>query len=162
MRLRKISQYEVERHQPTPIGALPKDAIPARDNGQIVEPLPDTPDEPEPLVDLVFENMHIGHHNDQDDYNLITRRKEDSQPLAAIEYTVHNDKIYINNIVVKEGFRRMGIGTALLRELQKLDDLKGMQINWGLMTDDGYALKESLGNAENNYWYKTAAALLTI
>lgn len=39
----KKSQYEVEDFQPRPIPALPKNATPIRDNGKIVEPLPDDP-----------------------------------------------------------------------------------------------------------------------
>jgi len=39
----KLAQYSVDDYQPTPIPALPKDAIMPRDNGEIIEPLPDTP-----------------------------------------------------------------------------------------------------------------------
>jgi len=38
----------------------------------------------------------------------------------------------------------MGIGTALVKELQGPEMWEGLKINWGMMTDEGYALKQSM------------------
>ena len=137
----KKAQYEVEDYQATPIPSMPQAAMGIRDNGEIIDPLPDTP---EVSIDLAFENMHIDSHHGQDDYNLVARNQEDNAPMGLVEYTIYDAKIYINNMLVKEGFRRMGIGTAMINELKSLDITQGLKIHWGIMTDEGYALKQSL------------------
>ena len=136
------AQYSVDDYQPRPIPALPQNAMGVRDNGRIIEPLPITPELPK--FELKFENSHEDSHSGQDDYILFARNKEDNQPLGAIEYSIFRKKVYVNNMIVKEGYRRMGIGTALINELKNGEFTEGLEIKWGMMTEEGYALNQSL------------------
>ncbi len=94
----KKAQYEVEEYQSTPIPALPQAAGGIRDNGEIIDPLPLTPDKP--AISLSFENEHVNSYHEQDDYLLLAIDKESKQPLGGIEYSIFRHKTYINNILL--------------------------------------------------------------
>ena len=89
---------------------------------------------------LEFENQHVDCHSGQNDYNLIAKIKD--QPVGLIEYSEYMNEIYINNMIVHVDMRRRGIGTRMHQELKRL--YPNVQIHWGIVTDDGMALKESL------------------
>jgi len=61
---------------------------------------------------------------------------------GTLEYTVYEGKPSISMISVPEGSRRAGIGRALVQRLQS--QYPGVQIDWGMMTEDGAALRKSL------------------
>ncbi len=94
-------------------------------------------------TELVFENNHIDHYSEQNNYMLLAKDKNTMNPLGGIGYSEFQDEIYINYIEVKEEYKRMGIATALHKELQKINP--NMKINWGMTTDEGESFKESLG-----------------
>lgn len=142
----KISQYKIEEFQPTSIPAMPVAATPIRDSGEIIDPLPLTPNIAP--IKLSFENIHIDYAYGQNDYQLWATLQDTKEKVGAIQYAEYQGTIYIQNILVKPSYRRMGIGTALVKELEKinLSEFKNNPIKWGMMTDEGYALKKSLKN----------------
>ena len=75
---------------------------------------------------------------------LLAKDKETGNPLGGIEYSEFQDEIYINYMEIKEEYKRMGIATALYKELQRLNP--NMKINWGITTDEGESFKKSLGS----------------
>lgn len=92
------------------------------------------------VENLSFENNHINYHHQQNDYNLLA--KIGDQSVGIIEYSEYNDEIYINNILVSPQLRRQKIATRMFEELKRINH--NMPIHWGLMTDEGYKLKQSL------------------
>ena len=94
-------------------------------------------------IELVFENTHTDAYQGQNNYMLLARDKKTMNPLGGIEYSEFQDEIYINYMEVKEEYKRMGIATALHKELQQINP--DMKINWGMTTDEGESFKESLG-----------------
>jgi len=95
---------------------------------------------------LKFENMHMDHHNEQDDYILVAR--DNSQPVGAIEYSVFNDQVYINMIRVVPNRRRQGIASRLYKKLEEYNS--GLQINWGNSTNEGHDLYKSIFGENRN------------
>jgi hypothetical protein len=94
-------------------------------------------------IELVFENTHTDAYQGQNNYMLLAKDKKTMNPLGGIEYSEFQDEIHINYMEVKEEYKRMGIATALHRELQQINP--DMKINWGMTTDEGESFKESLG-----------------
>ena len=98
-------------------------------------------------LELSFENTHKDHHNGQDDFMLLARDKNNNNPIGGIEYSVFQDEIYINWMQVKKEYQRIGIGTSIYRELQRLNP--EVKINWGMTTDEGDKFKQNIaGNNE--------------
>lgn len=59
--------------------------------------------------------------------------------VGYVDYSLYEDEIHIKMIRVVEDSRRKGIATELLDRLRK--DNPGYALNWGMMTDEGAALK---------------------
>lgn len=97
-------------------------------------------------VALIFEHIHEDFHNDQNDYVLVTKDAQSGTPVGMIEYSEYKGEIYINNMLVKENLRRQGIGTQMVEEIKRE---YGTKVNWGMMTDSGSALYESMDNPTN-------------
>lgn len=64
------------------------------------------------------------------------------KPVGYIDYSVYDDKPYIQMIKVIDGEKRKGYGTQLVKNLQK--QYPNQEIDWGMMTDEGSALYKSL------------------
>jgi GNAT superfamily N-acetyltransferase len=93
---------------------------------------------------LSFENIHLDYHHGQNDFRLLA--KIDDDPVGGIDYSEFKGSLHISYILVKPSRRRKGIATALVRELERLNETEfdGQPIRWGMMTPEGAALKESL------------------
>ena len=89
---------------------------------------------------LKFENNHIDHHNGQDDYNLLAKLNGES--VGIIEYSEYRDEIFLNNMLVRPSLRRQKIATKMMMELKRL--YPNSPIHWGIMSDAGFGLKQSL------------------
>lgn len=66
----------------------------------------------------------------------------DDKIVGCIQYTVYDDKPYIQMIKVAEDERRKGYGTKLIKALQK--EYPNSEIDFGMTTDDGTKLVNSL------------------
>ena len=66
----------------------------------------------------------------------------DDKIVGCIQYTVYDDKPYIQMIKVAEDERRKGYGTKLIKALQK--QYPNSEIDFGMTTDDGTKLVNSL------------------
>lgn len=66
----------------------------------------------------------------------------DGKVRGTLEYTEYNDEPSISMIDVAEDSQRQGYATQLVQELQRTFPDK--EIDWGMMTDEGAALRKSL------------------
>ena len=66
----------------------------------------------------------------------------DNKPVGYIDYSVYDDKPYIEMIKVLDGEKRKGYGTELIKQLQR--QYPDNEIDFGMMTDEGSALYKSL------------------
>lgn len=66
----------------------------------------------------------------------------DKEPVGTLQYTVFRDEPSISMIDVPEQHRRRGIGMSLVKELQR--QFPDTEIEWGMLTPEGAALKQSL------------------
>ena len=73
---------------------------------------------------------------------------ENDEELGYIDYSVYNDVPYINYIKVSPEYRRQGIATKLLKELQR--QFPNTEIDWGMTTKDGTALKNKITTRVEN------------
>ena len=64
--------------------------------------------------------------------------------LGKIDYWIYDDEIHVSFIEVNEKFRRQGVGDLLLKTLKKIH--KGMKINYGMLTADGFLFLKGTGN----------------
>ena len=62
--------------------------------------------------------------------------------VATLEFSEYNDEPYVNMIKVNEKYRRKGIGTKLLKQLQEM--FPNNEIHMGMETEEGAKLIESL------------------
>lgn len=96
---------------------------------------------------LTFQHIHEDYHNGQHDYVLAAYSAETQQPVGMVEYSLYQDDIYINNMLVKQDLRRQKIGTQMIEEMKR--EYPDSKINWGMMTPDGSKLYNSISNPEN-------------
>jgi hypothetical protein len=66
----------------------------------------------------------------------------DNDDVGTLEFSVFNEEPYVNMIKVKENYRRQGIATGLIKELQR--KFPDTEIHMGMSTIDGSKLLESL------------------
>lgn len=59
-----------------------------------------------------------------------------------VDFTVFNERVSISMIKTLEAYRRKGVGKFLIVELQK--EYPDVELDWGYMTPEGAALKNSL------------------
>lgn len=93
---------------------------------------------------LTFENIHTDYAHGQHEYQLWA--KLNGEEVGAIQYVMCRGEISIQNMLVKPEHRRQGIATALMKELKKFNQEEGNgdPVNWGVLTDEGFAFKKSL------------------
>ena len=94
-------------------------------------------------LELKFENNHRDAYRGQNYYTLLAR-DNNNVPIGGIDYSEFEDQIYIDYIEVLKQYQRQGIGSKLYNKLVEL--WPNYKINWGMMTEEGYSLKESLKN----------------
>lgn len=93
---------------------------------------------------ITFSDETIGAHSGQTDN--ILKATANGKEVGSIEYTVFNGSPQISMISVADGFQRKGIATELVKQLQRT--FPDAEIDWGMMTKDGTALKNSLKSIE--------------
>ena len=87
-----------------------------------------------------FRTESRGYLSGQTDHTLTLR--EGGREVGAVDYSVYGGKPAIQMIRVPESERRKGYGRRLVQRLQT--EFPGTEIEWGGLTDDGAALKNSL------------------
>jgi N12 class adenine-specific DNA methylase/GNAT superfamily N-acetyltransferase len=91
--------------------------------------------------EYTIEDNYIDYHDGQHDY-IIQVNEADKKTSAYLEYSVYEDKPYINYIFVENEKRRQGLGRNMVQFLQQ--KYPNIEIEWGYMTDDGIALKNAV------------------
>lgn len=89
---------------------------------------------------LIFKNEVKGAHSGQIDVTLFAY--ENGEMVGYVDYSIYKGSPHIDLIEVKKEYRGRGIGKDLILELTKTYDYD--TIEWGMMTDDGYKLQQSL------------------
>lgn len=70
---------------------------------------------------------------------LLLAYDTDNRAVGYIEYVLFDGAVHIHMIQVAETLRRQGIATAMYSYLKTVEE-KDKPIEWGTMTDDGWAL----------------------
>lgn len=87
---------------------------------------------------------HHGSHHGQHDLSLVMTHGEDA--VARIDYSEFERVPLIQYIWVEPHHRRRGLATALLHRLQR--EYPTTEIDWGSLTTEGAAFKQSLSFVE--------------
>tara|TARA_Y100000310_G_scaffold55023_1_gene50440 strand:+ start:20425 stop:20757 length:333 start_codon:yes stop_codon:yes gene_type:complete len=98
-------------------------------------------------VELVFEHIHEDFHSGQHNYVMSAKEAITLQLVGMVEYSIYEEEVYVNDMLVKQDLRRQGIGTQMINELKR--EYPEGRINWGMKTPDGSALYESMENPTN-------------
>lgn len=99
--------------------------------------------------DLEFREEMVSFSDGQSDLELGVYNK-DNKIEGLLEYSDYEGVPYIKHIEVVPDSRGKGIGKDLIRKLQ--EDYPNSQIEWGMLTDKGAALKESLERELKDIW----------
>jgi GNAT superfamily N-acetyltransferase len=94
---------------------------------------------------LIFNDETTNSYSGQTNH-LLTAKTSDGLLAGYIEYAVFDSTPSISMIKVPENMRRQGYGKALIHELQ--NRFPNTEISWGMTTDDGEALYNSLNMVE--------------
>ena len=82
----------------------------------------------------------VGSHHGQADMIMIASIGD--TVAGTLEFSVFSEEPYVNMIKVNDPYKRQGIATTMLKELQKL--FPGTEIHMGMSTEDGSKLLESI------------------
>ena len=93
---------------------------------------------------LTQRTEHVGHAYGQDDY-MMTAYTKDGQIAATLNYSVFEDKPYIDMVEAQQ--HGLGAGKSLVQSLANEYGYKN--ILWGMMTEDGYKLQKKLDGEYN-------------
>lgn len=92
------------------------------------------------LQPVTIRTESIGSHHGQSDMIMIASLNDNN--VGTLEFTIFNDEPYVNMIKVKEEYRRRGIATLLMKELQK--KFPDTEIHIGMTMPEGNKLIESI------------------
>lgn len=102
---------------------------------------------PEEMLNMRFYDNVTDAHNGQIDGTLWAIREDfdwdnptPETVFGKIDWVKYNGVTTIQMIQVNERFRRRGVGTALVRELERLHD----NVEWSLTTSEGEALRQAI------------------
>jgi GNAT superfamily N-acetyltransferase len=92
------------------------------------------------LEDIVITNEMRGYHSGQKDLSL--RAYLNNKLIGYIDYVEYKDDVIINMIEIHDNYKRKGVGKKLIYRLQ--DMYPENEIEWGMLTDEGSMLYQSL------------------
>lgn len=113
--------------------------------------------EPEPTADKpdkeikILEELLDAHHG-QIDMRMTAYKGEES--VGYLQYSLYEDVPSIMNMETLSPYRRQGIATRLLRQLQA--QYPAVEIEWGILTDEGKALYDAVTYSVENEDYSRA------
>jgi len=90
--------------------------------------------------ELQFKDHLMDNYSGQSNMRLLAER--DGKVCGGIDYVIFGDEVSVSMIEVDENERRKGVGTALLKELQRLYPDKDLNMGW--FTEDGAKLWNSI------------------
>lgn len=93
------------------------------------------------LVDYEIRNEVVSFYSGQMNA-VLSATGPNGETVGYIQYAEYQDVPYIQYISTKEEYRRQGVATRLLQELQSL--YEGKEIDWGMTTEDGTKLREAV------------------
>lgn len=91
-------------------------------------------------MELTFSDESVGYQNGQHDMVLVAYL--DGEMVGSLDYSVYLGIPHIKMLEVKKDFRRMGIGTKLLKQLQNM--FPEEEIDLGMLTPDGTKLMQTI------------------
>jgi GNAT superfamily N-acetyltransferase len=91
-------------------------------------------------ANIVFNNEFLASYSGQQNFKL--NAELNGIVVGWVDYSIYNEDLYINIVEVVEEYRRTGIGTKLLKELQRRFPDKAFEM--GTFTEQGSKLWESL------------------
>jgi len=91
-------------------------------------------------LDLTFTSEVTGAYRGQ--VNIETGAWLDKRALGYIQYSIYQDEIHINHVLVLPEYRRQGIATALMNKVK--EENPEMNINFGMTTPEGASFVDSL------------------
>lgn len=111
--------------------------------GQTAETVSDNPSTE--IISPIGDNSNIISYS-TDAYsgqvNMRSEFKSGDDTLGYVDWSIYDDKPNISYIEVGEGWRRRGIATKLLQDIQR--QYPDTEINFGMTTEDGTALVDSI------------------
>lgn len=93
------------------------------------------------IAQLSMSDEVLDSHSGQTDLRLNAKNTR-GETVGYIDYTEFRGEVHIKYIEVLPEHRRQGVGTELMRSLQKL--YPNTEINTGMLTDEGSALYQAL------------------
>lgn len=99
--------------------------------------------------DIKIETHTLNAYSGQTD--MIKQAIKNNKAVGYLQYAVYEDEPYIQLIKVDENYRRQGIATMLLKDLQK--DFPNTNINVGMMTEEGKQLFGKVSKTKSNPVY---------
>lgn len=104
-------------------------------------------------MELTFSDESVGYQNGQHDMVLVAYL--DGEMVGSLDYSVYLGIPHIKMLEVKKDFRRMGVGTKLLKQLQNMFPKE--EIDLGMLTSDGTKLMQTIKrDFQENPSYKKA------
>lgn len=92
----------------------------------------------------IFESGGDAGAGGQYDAYLIARDKELRKGLGYIQYSIFEGEVQISFIEVAPEFRNQGVGQALIEEMMKRENVEYSDIDFGMTTPSGTALREKM------------------
>lgn len=111
-------------------------------------------DEKEISIRLAHETLNA--HDGQIDCQI--EAFSENNRVGVLYYSVFEGIPKISFIEVEDAYRRQGIGTAMLQSLA--EQFHGIEIEWGMLTDDGAAFHEAVTYTVENEEYNQAFSRL--
>lgn len=91
-------------------------------------------------ISLEFKDENTGYSHGQSDNSLYAYNN--GNEVGRLDYSEYEGSPAIKMLEVPKQYQRQGIGTALLKQLQKMNN--GKEIDLGMLTDDGAALLKTV------------------
>lgn len=102
-------------------------------------------------MNLTYTDTSIGYQHGQTD--MILTAYLDGKEVGTINYSIYEGEPNIKMLEVNKEYRRMGIGTKMVKHLQKL--FPDQEINIGMLTPDGSKLAQTINRTfKDNPQYK--------
>lgn len=99
-------------------------------------------------IQVAFRQDHLDHHHGQDDYVIYAYIPDTKVVIGKLLFSVFEGVPHINWIEVADEYKRQGIGTQLMKQLQK--EFTYGKIRWGMTTPDGSELKKGIERRMGN------------
>lgn len=89
--------------------------------------------------EVEFSSDCYGYHDGQKD--VLVRAVTADEVVGKLHYSVEGGELHIAHIWTVRGWRRRGVATGLLREMER--DNPGLPVDWGYTSEAGAALKRA-------------------